>query len=57
MDIKYLNDEFPDAIFCMNMQNRYWIQMENAKYYQVEWDENTCLFRVWLWGEWYHIRE
>ena len=53
--IKLLKEEYPTAIFCADMKDNCWVEIDGRKYNQVEWDEDTCLYRVWLWDEWYYL--
>lgn len=55
MSIKLLKEEYPTAIFCANMKDNCWVEIDGVKYEDVEWDEYTCMYRVSISDEWYYL--
>ena len=55
MPIRLLKVEYPEAMFYANMADQCWVTIKDKRYDEVEWDEDTCLYRVKIDDVWYYL--
>ena len=57
MVYKWLKEDFPEAVICIDMKGSKWIDIGGCKYTNVEsFSISQGIYRIWLSDTWYYFK-